>query len=327
MSDSTPVNNCSGGRPSPCGPPRLSVIICTKDRPTELAICLESLARQITQPEEVIVVDASTVAAESAVNDFRSKVGPACSVKLLRASPGLTRQRNIGVRAASGSVILFLDDDTALDTDYVKEIAAVYEQDLESKIGGVGGAIIPDPTPREGWPHRTFKHIFLLPSIGLGRLKRSGHPERVFSPSELLKVELLSGCNMSYRREVFSHLQFDERLSGYALGEDLHFSYAVSRRWQLVMTPYARIEHRAVGTGHPNAKDMARMGVLNHLLFFREQVARSPLDWLCYFWSLLGVLLLTLRRPGEDRLAGLLLNYRRVAGVLISPSMKPGCQV
>ena len=318
MSVSTLVKDCSGGRPFASATPRVSVIICTKDRPAELAVCLDSLARQMTQPAEVIVVDASTVATEREVSDFRSKVGPECNVKLLRASPALTRQRNIGVHAASGSVLLFLDDDTVLATDYLREIAAVYENDPESRIGGVGGATISDPTHTEPWLRRVFKRVFLLSSIGFGRLKRSGHPAWVFSPREPLKVEFLSGCNMSYRREVFDYLKFDERLTGYALGEDLHFSYAVSRRWQLVLTPYARLEHRDAAGGRPSTRDRAEMGVLHHLLFFREQVARSPLDWLCYFWSLLGGLLLTLRHPGEGRLTGVLLGYRRVAGALIS---------
>jgi GT2 family glycosyltransferase len=296
--------------------PQVSVIICTKDRPADLTICLDSLALQTTQPAEVIIVDASIIPVEVAVNEFRSKTAPQCNVKLLRASPGLTRQRNIGIRAASGSVILFLDDDTVLDKDYVKEIATIYEMDSDSKIGGVGGAIIPDPALKEQWHQRAFKRIFLLPGLGLGRLKRSGHPDFIFTPRELTRVQFLSGCNMSYRRCVFDNLLFDERLTGYAIGEDVHFSYAVSRRWELVLTPYARIEHREAGTGRPVTKKKREMGILHHLLFFSEQVATGPVDWLCYFWSLVGGLLLTLRHPREGRLAGVLLGYRCVARAL-----------
>ncbi len=295
----------------------LSVVICTKDRPAELDLCLGSLSRQTRLPAEVIVVDASTNLPEREVNEFRSRIGPECNVELLRAAPGLTRQRNIGVQVASGSVVLFLDDDTVLDENYVKEIAAVYEQDHESKIAGAGGAIIPDPTLRESRLRRAFRRVFLLPSFGRGRVKRSGYQEFAFSPRELLEVEFLSGCNMSYRREVFDCLHFDERLTGYALGEDLHFSYAVSRRSRLVLTPHARLEHREAGGGRPVSKDKLEMAVLHHLLFFREQVAAGPLDWLCYFWSLLGGLLWTLRHPGEGRLAGVLRGYRGVVATLL----------
>ena len=317
MRDTTQGNDCNEARSLTSISPQVSVIICTKDRPAELARCLDSLASQVTQPAEVVIVDASSVAAEEVVDDFRSKVEPDCNVILLRASPGLTRQRNIGVEASSGAIVLFLDDDTVLDATYVKEIAAVYEQDPESKIGGAGGAVISGPASGGSWLSRGFRRVFFLENIGLGRVKRSGHAELVFSPRKLLRVEFLSGCNMSYRREVFGRFQFDERLAGYALGEDLHFSYAVSRHWQLVLTPDARLQHREAGSGRPGTKDKAEMAVLHHLLFFREQVVTGPLDWLCYFWSLVGGLLLTLRHPGEGRLAGVVQGYRRVAVMLM----------
>ena len=124
---------------------------------------------------------------------------------------------------------------------------------------------------------------------------------------------------MSYRREVFTSLEFDERLVGYALGEDIHFSYAVSRRWELLLTPYATLEHRETGAGRPVSGKRVEMGVVNHLLFFREQIATSPLHWICYSWSLVGALLMTLRHAGEGRLTSLLRAYVGVATTVFTP--------
>jgi GT2 family glycosyltransferase len=306
-----------GGESSEAIMPSVSVVICTKDRPAELSLCLDSLTRQTRMPTEVIVVDSSIASQEAAVRMFGARVPSGCTVNFLHTAPGLTRQRNIGVQEASASVILFLDDDTILDENYIQGIASVYEQDTEARIGGVGGAIVPDPTLSESWLRSAFRRIFLLPSFGRGRIKRSGYQEFAFSPREFLEVEFLSGCNMSYRREVFEYLRFDERLTGYSLGEDLHFSYAVSRRWRLVLTPHARLEHREAAVGRPVAKDKMEMAVLNHHRFFREQVAANPLDWLCYFWSLLGGLIWTLRHPGEGRLAGVLLGYSVVLATIL----------
>ena len=39
-------------------------------------------------------------------------------------------------------------------------------------------------------------------------------------------------------------MRFDETLSGYAWKEDIDFSYRVSKRYVLVQTPRARIDHR-----------------------------------------------------------------------------------
>src|SRR5262249_61803060 len=98
-------------------------------------------------------------------------------------------------------------------------------------------------------------------------------------------VEFLSGCNMSFRREVLAELEFAERLGGYALGEDLDFSYRASRRWTLVVTPAARLEHRHAAGGRPETDAFRAMSIFNKYLFFREQVARNPLDWAAFAWA------------------------------------------
>jgi len=210
-------------------------------------------------------------------------------------------------------VIVFLDDDVVLEPEYLAEIAAVYADDGERAIGGVGGAQVPDPTPYEPPMRRLFTRMFLLGTYGRGVVKRSGRPEYLFAPTVPTDVEFLSGCNMSYRREVLERLRFDERLNGYALGEDLQFSYRVSRAWRLVLTPRARLEHRQASGGRPESAAYRAMAVRNRFVFFRDQVARGPLDWAAYAWSSLGELLLVLRAPRRRGLAGLVRGYAAVA--------------
>ena len=289
---------------------RLSVVICTKDRPQELATCLESLAGQTKLPAEILIVDASATAPEAVVDAFRQRVP--CAVQLICAQPGLPRQRNIGIRAARGDVVVFFDDDVVLEPQYLAELTQVYERDVARVVGGVGGAQIPDPTPRESAGRRAFARLFLLAGYGSGRLKRSGYAEYAFCPSTETEVDFLSGCNMSFRREVFADLLFDERLSGYAIGEDLQFSYRVSRRWKLVLTPRARLDHRHTGGGRPRAGRLEEMRVVNRFLFVRDVVALGGASWPTYAWAELGTLLQTLRHPGAGRLRGRLRGLGRV---------------
>jgi GT2 family glycosyltransferase len=230
-------------------------------------------------------------------------------VRFLATPPGLPRQRNIGATLAGGSVIVFLDDDVVLEPGYLAAIAAVYEDDSARAIGGVGGAQVPDPTPAESRLRRAVCRLFLLDSYGEGRLKRSGRPSYLLSPREQCTVEFLSGCNMSYRRDVLSELDFDERLCGYALGEDLDFSYRASRRWTLVVTPAARCDHRHAAGGRPETDDFRAMSAFNKYLFFREHVARGPLDWLPFVWSTIGRVLLRLRNPGRRGLRGMVRGH------------------
>jgi succinoglycan biosynthesis protein ExoA len=289
----------------------LSVVICTKDRSELLATCLQSLQSQTRRPEEIVVVDASATPARD-VTDSLARNIRGCRVALIRSVPGLPRQRNLGTRATTGSVVVYLDDDVVLEPGYLAAVARAFEDDRSRQIGGVGGAQVPDPTPREPFLRRLACRLFLLDTYGRGVVKRSGCPDHVFSPRSTMEVESLSGCNMAYRREVLDALSFDERLDGYALGEDLQFSYRVSRRWKLVLTPEARLDHRHAGGGRPLRDEHQAMAVFNRYLFFREHLARGPVDWMAYVWSSIGGTLLILRDPSARGVRGTLAGYRAV---------------
>jgi glycosyltransferase involved in cell wall biosynthesis len=90
--------------------PLVSVILPTCDRPTRVATALESfLAPDYDHLEVVIVDDASTVPAETAVasalEDARVKI-----IRLPRRT-GAAGARNAGLVAASADLIAFIDDD------------------------------------------------------------------------------------------------------------------------------------------------------------------------------------------------------------------------
>src|SRR5262249_4464861 len=239
---------------------------CTNGRGGPMTPCTAPAPRRTRHPEEIVIVDASTTPALDAA-DRLAECMRSCHVSLIGSPPGLPRQRNLGTLATTGSVVVYLDDDVVLDADYLAAVARTFEDDGTRQIGGVGGAQVPDPTPREGLLRRAACRLFLLDTYGRGVVKRSGRPDYVFSPRARTEVEFLSGCNMAYRREVLDALSFDERLDGYALGEDLQFSYRVSRRWKLVLTPEARLNHRHTGGGRPARDEHQAMAVFNRYLF------------------------------------------------------------
>ena len=59
------------------------------------------------------------------------------------ASPaGLTRQRNVGLDAAEGDYLFFLDDDCLPKPGYFREIRRVFTEDEAGRVGAVAGCII-----------------------------------------------------------------------------------------------------------------------------------------------------------------------------------------
>ena len=69
----------------------------------------------------------------------------------------------------------------------------------------------------------------------------------MLDPGDLDPVEFLQGGNMILRRRVLEEFRFDEsldRFGGYALGEDVMFSYPVGRKYALFATGKARASLR-----------------------------------------------------------------------------------
>src|SRR5258706_9785296 len=85
------------------------VVICTRDRPDELARCLASLPRQSLRPREIIVVD-------NASRDGRTReVAFAAGATYLREDrPGLDIARNTGALRVTSEIVAYTDDDVLL---------------------------------------------------------------------------------------------------------------------------------------------------------------------------------------------------------------------
>lgn len=189
-------------------PSSVSLVICTRDRPMELARCLASLPDQTRPPDEIVVVDNASLARDT------EKVCRDAGVRYVREPrPGLDIARNTGARASTGEIVAYTDDDVVLHPGWLERLAAAFDA---PQIWAVTGLVLPAElaTPAQWHFERYwgFGRGFQRTDFGADFLQANA---RTGCPAWLIGA----GASMAFRRIVFDRAGFfDERLDVGAAG-------------------------------------------------------------------------------------------------------------
>lgn len=221
--------------------PSLTVAICTKDRPENLARCLQSLLNLQAPASkwEILVID-------NAPTDERTKEIVALFPKVryvLEPKPGLDFARNCALRSATGDLLAYLDDDVVVDRKWLEGLMEAWTENPDA--AAFTGLVLPYELAttaqilfeQRGGFRRGFEKIYygqILPGNPL-------HPcgAGIFG----------AGCNMTLRRNILLKIGgFDEALdTGATLpgGGDLDIFYRVIRAgYSLVYEPKYLVFHQ-----------------------------------------------------------------------------------
>ena len=242
-------------------------MIATRGRPERLARTLDSLARCDPLPAELIVVDGDPGGSAGPVLAGRSIGVPAAH---LASPPGLTRQRNAGVDAAGGDVIVFADDDVDFDPPLFARLAEAY---ADPSVAGATVRVIEDEPRRVGGARSRLRRLL---GGREGTMTRYGYPRRIVDPRITRDVEFMAGCLMSARRELAARLRFDEALPGYGLAEDEDFGYRLSRIGRVRYLPTTHVVHHGGGVQAVATAAFNRRLVVNRAYLFRKNFAATP---------------------------------------------------
>lgn len=236
------------------GSERVSVIVPTRNRRVAVDRYLfPGIVKQMIKPIEVIIVDQSPdQLTEEVCRRWKEELAQAgVELRYLDAAdltPSITVARDIGIIVSHGEYLLFLDDDASLLDGYIEKVLEVFGSHPNAL--GVGGWVIepgargPLVLPsfvRASWV--VFAKVFYqsVASVNSRRWR-----EQPVALTRTISCEWLGGCGCTFRRKAFREgLQFDTSMKGYALGEDMLFSYSIYRKHpgSLFLTPHARLIH------------------------------------------------------------------------------------
>jgi GT2 family glycosyltransferase len=252
---------------------RFSVVIPTLRRPDVLRRTLEGLVACEPPPDELILVDADPDSGARIVADEIESLPRRPDVRYIRAAPSLTAQRNRGIEAASGDVVVFLDDDVAVPANTLAMLADAYK---DGDILGATGRVVEPEDKRIEAPRSALRRW--LPGGGTeGQFTRYGYPRYLHTLDQPRDVEYMLGCFMSARREAADEVKFDERMDAYALFEDEDFSYRLSRLGRIRYLPDLVVHHHKLGFTSRDARAFGRVVVVNRTYLFRKNFPRTAL--------------------------------------------------
>jgi glycosyltransferase involved in cell wall biosynthesis len=216
---------------------KITVLISTYRRPSDLARCLDALVRQSRAPDEVLVVcrpgDEETLA-WLASERARARL-PIRKVEV--GQSGQVCALNAGLDALTGDIVAITDDNAVPRPEWLARIERHF--DASPDVAGVGG---------RAWAHE----------YGVTLDDSARDPDHLQFPDYAFTnhrvdaggtrdVHYLKSANMSYRMSAVrgSAVRFDTRLRGMGvqLNHDMAFGLAVRRAgWRLAYDPAVEVD-------------------------------------------------------------------------------------
>jgi GT2 family glycosyltransferase len=222
--------------------PKVSVIVCSHNGSQTIGDTCEAL-RCLDYPDyEVIVVDdGSTDNTAMIARSFGFPVISTSNRGLSSALPGrenghdwvinkpnrgLSNARNLGLEAARGEIVAYIDDDAYPDQHWLRYLVACFLNPRTERYAGVGGPNI--APPGNGIIADCVAHA-------------PGGPIHVLLTNQ--EAEHIPGCNMAFRRVSLKAIGgFDPQF--HVAGDDVDVCWRLqSQGWTLGFSPAALVWH------------------------------------------------------------------------------------
>ncbi|MFL5818319.1 MAG: glycosyltransferase [Conexibacter sp.] len=203
--------------------PRISVVVCSCNGAATIGETLDGLGGLDYPDYEVVVVD------DGSTDDTASIAADRRGVRLISTeNRGLSAARNTGLRAASGEIVAYVDDDAYPDPQWLDYVALALRDGVHA---GVGGPNL--PVPDDGLVAESVANA-------------PGGPVHVLLSDTV--AEHIPGCNMAFRRDRLEAVGgFGEQYR--VAGDDVDVCWRLQARgWTLGFHPAAVVWHHRRGS-------------------------------------------------------------------------------
>ena len=212
--------------------PFVSIVIPTFNNIALTQSCLASLAQTISSHAfEIIVVDNAST---DATIEFLREQEAACKIRLIANSKnkGFARACNQGAQAASGSLLLFLNNDTQVTDGW---LAAMVQAAQQPGVGIIGAKLL--------YANGTIQHAGIEFINGVPDHPHRHAPADAPEANLARELDMVTGACFMIRRDLFLQLAgFDEIYSNGVEDVDICLR-ARAAGWKVVYEPASTVYH------------------------------------------------------------------------------------
>ncbi len=242
--------------PLPAKPPKVSIVIPTRDRLSLLATCVASIREKTDYPDyEIIIVDNGSM--KRATLDWLARNEAEGSIRVLREGGpfNFSAHNNAGVAAAAGEIVVLLNNDIEIVTpDWLRELASLC---LRPGVGAVGARLL--------YPDGTLQHggVVLDPEV-VARHWFRGVAGDHSGPGQRLKVRqalsAVTGACLATTKQLYLELGGLDADNLQVAFNDIDYCLKVSAAGlRVVFTPFAElIHHESASRGKDMTPEKSR---------------------------------------------------------------------
>ena len=247
---------------------RCSVVINTVDRSRDLAITLADLEPGWDPVRDELIIVLGPTGDDSEDIVHRSKLQP---VLVRCPERNLARSRNLGLEAATGRFVAFIDDDASPEPAWLDELLAPF--DVDPAIGVTSGFALDG----EG---RRFLNRYVVADL-LGQSwwfhDESAASRCIMAAPNQRRFLTATGCNMAFRRSTLGKIGGFDPFYRYFLEETDAVLRLLQAGHRCVPAPGSMVRHR-LGANIARTPDFSpeqRTTIIRSQLHYIESFARG----------------------------------------------------
>jgi len=234
----------------------VSAVICTRNRPDLIGTAVNSVLANTYPSFDLLVVDQSDDDRTGAT--VRALIDTHPNLRYLHtAKAGLSRAYNLGIRATSGAILAFTDDDCCAPSDWISSIVEAFQSEPDADM--LYGQVLR--------PESLTTSTQELPLLEFSQPRR-------FSARDGFRIHGM-GANFAAQRRLFERIGlFDEVLGGggpLKSSQDFDLQYRAYRGQAVVLlSPTVRVDHYGVRNDEQWSKTLREYGIGEGAFYFKH---------------------------------------------------------